>query len=50
MTENPEKSNKSQVKIPDFEDHSLYSNNLNNSVSKMQYSLSKSPRFKDSKK
>jgi len=50
MALNPEKSNKSRVKLTDMGDQSIYSNHLNNSVSKMQYSISKSPRFKETKK
>lgn len=47
MTENPEKSGKSRAQLHDLESHSIYSNQLNNSTSKMLYSLAKEPRFKD---
>jgi hypothetical protein len=50
MTENPEKNKKSRLNISDFEKDSIYTNQLNSSTAKQQYSLSKEPRFKEKKK
>ena len=41
MTDNPEKSKKSRVKLPDLDADVLYSKQLNSSSAKQQYSLSK---------
>ena len=38
MTENPEKSRKSRVQLPDLDD-SIYTKQLNNSTSKQLYSV-----------
>lgn len=49
MAENPEKANKSRVQLHELEPNSVYSNHLNNSSSKMQYSMPRDPRFKEQK-
>jgi hypothetical protein len=46
MTENPEHASKSRLHLNELE-LSGYSNHLNNSTSKMLYSMPRNPRFKN---
>ena len=48
MSENPEKGTKSRVQGPDLDGKEIYSKMMSSSSSKMQFSMSKSPRWKES--
>ncbi len=45
MADNPEKISRSRFKFIESDPNLINKNSLNNSVSKMQYSIPKSPRW-----